>query len=295
MAEDQSAAERVVRLGFPDIDGLLALSGAVDWPHTREDWQTILLSGLVFGVREAGEGTPVLACAALFPYGPDACALGMVMVAGSQQRRGLGRLVVRRCLDARPNADLPVYLATTPQGEGLYRALDFRSIGHLAKMLADRAPAADDEALPEGWRLVPRIAMADFVAVLRRDRRAFGAARDAFLKHRLGQAERRASLLDADGALLGYGLGVRQGDLLILGPVAAEDERAALALIRGLAAGHDGPLRIDLTDPWSGLQAPLERLGFVLADRPPVMALGADGPPGDGWRGYPAIAAQAFL
>lgn len=284
------------RLSFKDLDALRELGRTLGWPHTEADWRTILLSGLVYGLRagDDAEGAPIDACAALFPYGEDACALGMVMVAPAAQRCGLGRRVVQHCLDARPHDGVPVFLASTVEGEGLYRALGFREVGRLVKLMAD-GPVAIDDAPPAGWRLARKIAMADLVGVMRLDRRAFGGARETFLKHRIGQADRTATIFDGRGRLSGYGLAVRQGDLSILGPVVADDDAAVQALVGALAAGHGGPLRIDVPVGCEALWRRLQALGFHEADRPPLMALAAEGLPAGGWSGYAAIAAQAFL
>ncbi|MBP5857648.1 GNAT family N-acetyltransferase [Marivibrio halodurans] len=290
-------ADEPTRLGFEDLQALLNLSTALDWPHTEVDWRTILLSGIVYGVRAEGGGlgAPILACAALFPYGEGMCALGMVMVASGARRRGLGRRVVERCLAARPHDGVPVLLASTVEGEPLYRRLGFATVGRLEKLLHDGPLPTASPALPAGWRLGPHIAMADLIPVLRLDRRVFGGARDGFLKHRISQAAGAATLFDAAGRLAGYGLAVRQGDLLILGPIAADDDRAALALSTALAAGHEGPLRIDVPAGHTALSDGLQGMGFRVADRPPLMARGMTALPAGGWAGYAAIAAQAFL
>ncbi|MCR9218818.1 MAG: GNAT family N-acetyltransferase [Alphaproteobacteria bacterium] len=295
MAEAPAPSLEPAPLGFEDAEGLLALCRALDWPHTQADWRTILSSGLVYGLRRGddGPGAAVDACAALFPYGPRCAALGMVMTAPDRQRRGLGRAVVSRCLAARPSDAVAVYLATTPQGRGLYDALGFRAVGALTKLMA-QGPLAEGEQAA-AWSVSDAIATADLVSVLRLDRAAFGAPRDGFLKHRLSQAERAAVARDADGRIVGYGLAVRQGPLLILGPIAAAADGAALALVRRLAADFAGPLRIDVPAARDGFCDALQALGFEVADRPPILALGADAPPAGGWPGYAAIAAQAFL
>jgi hypothetical protein len=124
------------------------------------------------------------------------------------------------------------------------------------------------------------------------------------LKHRIGQAAAHAGVRDVSGNLVGFGLAVRQGDLLIVGPIAVADDRAVLALVHHLAQGHDGPIRIDVPDSRPALPGALEALGFRLTEQPPVMALGGagdaaglpgNGLPGNGWRDYAAISAQAFL
>lgn len=285
------------RLGFEDLQALLDLSSALDWTHTRADWRTILLSGLVHGYRAegGGPGAPILACAALFPYGEALCVLGMVMVASDARRRGLGRRVVERCLAGRPHDGVPVLLASTAEGEPLYRRLGFATVGRLEKLVHDGSLTAASPALPEGWRVSPHIAMADLIPVLRLDRRGFGAARDGVLKHRISQAAGAATLFDAAGRLAGYGLAVRQGDLLILGPIATDEHRAVPALCVALAAGHEGPLRIDIPAEHQSLSDGLQATGFRVDDRPPLMGRGMTALPADGWAVYAAIAAQAFL
>jgi len=295
MTDEPPDPARPTRLGWGDLPQLHALSGALSWDHTQDDWASFLKCGLVYGLRrnDAPEpGAPIEACAAVFPYGPHAAVIGMVIVAPDRQRRGLGRAVVARCLQGKPD-ETAVYLAATREGLGLYERLGFRHVGGLHKLMHAGGLAHQDGAPVE---IRDQIAISQLAPVLRLDRAAFGAPRDAFLKARLSQAARRATALDADGRVVGYGLGVDQGDLRILGPIAAADDDVAAALARRLAQGWRGRLRIDLPDHRDGLSERLQALGFDLVDTPPILVRDGAAYPGEGgWRDYAAVSCQACL
>ena len=295
MSETGAETARPTRLGWGDLPQLLALSQALAWDHTQEDWASFLKCGLIYGLRRDGAeepGAPIDACATVFPYGPKAAVLGMVIVAPDRQRRGLGRAVVERCLKGKPE-ETAVYLAATPEGLGLYERLGFRRVGGLRKFFHEGG-LADGAAPPVEIR--DQIAIAQLAAVLRLDRAAFGAPRDAFLKARLSQAATRATAVDAAGDVVGFGLGVDQGDLRILGPIAAADDAVAAALVQRLAQGWTGRLRIDAPDHRGGLCARLEALGFTQVDAPPILARDGAAYPGEAaWRDYAAISCQACL
>ncbi|MEQ8603471.1 MAG: GNAT family N-acetyltransferase [Marivibrio sp.] len=295
MSAEPGEPARPTRLGWGDLAQLHALSRTLAWDHTQDDWASFLKCGLIYGLRRDGgdePGAPIDACAAVFPYGPHTAVIGMAMVAPDRQRRGLGRAVVARCLQGKPD-DTAVYLAATREGLGLYERLGFRHVGGLRKFMHQGGLAEEADAAAE---IRDQIAIAHLAPVLRLDRTAFGAPRDAFLKARLSQAATRAAAVDAEGNVVGYGLGVDQGDLRILGPIAAADDAVAAALAARLARDWRGRLRIDLPDHRDGLSKRLEALGFIQVDAPPILARDGAAYPGEaGWRDYAAISCQACL
>ncbi len=279
-----------------DLTDLRRLSLGEDWPHSIEDWQTIISSGEVFGHRDATGR--ILSSAAVIPYGPPGApqlaALGMVIVDSTARRRGLGRALVQEAIGwagARTPA-VPLSLIATQVGLPLYEKLGFRTVEMLHKFV--RPAGAKD--LPEPLQLMGRevreLAGDDLERLVALDTAAFGCLRQGFLEQRSRQAQTGRLLLQ-DGLAVGYGLLVRQGPLSVLGPLVAPDDEAALAILTGLMAGANGPFRIDLPARQRKLFPALEAMGFTEDDVPPIMLRGTDSLPGE-QRHYYAIAAQAF-
>lgn len=277
-------------LGPEDVAGLVELTRRVRWVYTAADAAALVAAGRFFGHR-APDGD-LVSSAALFPYGDAMATVGMVIVSPDWQRRGLGRVLVEKCLEAWPHDDRPVALIATVEGEPLYSTLGFKTVEHIRKMMGKSPWQPGDGAVLAGGRIRP-MDRADHAAVRHLDRRAIGADRERVLTAKLDQAETSAVVLGADGSVTGYGLRVAQPEQSVVGPIVAPDDAAAAALVDRLCAGYQGPVRIDLPDFQDGFRAKLETRGFEQVDRPPVMVKGGSGLPGERQLWF-AIVGQAF-
>jgi len=94
------------------------------------------------------------------------------------------------------------------------------------------------------------------------DRRHFGFPRPAFLAAWVAMPESRGLALIRDGEAVGYGVARRCRSGTKLGPVFAPDAAGAEALVRGLAAGAEGPVFLDVPEPHREAVALAEGLGL---------------------------------
>jgi GNAT superfamily N-acetyltransferase len=264
------------RMTVEDARALVAVTQSVGWPHTVDDWQTVLASGTTFGHR-APDGQ-VVASAAIFPHGPALASIGMVIVTPPYQGRGLARALMRRCLAHLPPPAPPSMLIATAAGFPVYRRLGFKTVDHVRKLAAP-ARARTPMSSPRTRRDVSAMAAGDLESAQRLDGDATGADRRVMLRARLAQGS-GALMRDGTDSPVGFGLATRQGDVLVVGPVIAPDADSAARLVAHLAAHHGGPMRIDIPARQVGLLARLADQGFEGTDEAPVMVLGADGLPG---------------
>ncbi|TQV79032.1 GNAT family N-acetyltransferase [Denitrobaculum tricleocarpae] len=291
-----------------DLTGLLRLSAAQDWPHTEDDWRTVLASGEVFGHRNIQD--EIISCAAMIPYesagtGPST-SLGMIIVDAQARRQGLGQDLMKEAIQ-RASGQTPsplLRLISTLDGRPLYEKYGFRTVEKLhsyrrpanAAPVGKHPPARGQELRPLDRSLVE--------SVIALDASAFGHRRARMLQERIARAE-RSLVLFQNAAPVGYGLLVRQKSLANLGPLVAPDDAAALTLITGLMSGLDSaPFRIDLPARQKAIFGDIETLGFVENDVPPIMLRSPDGVNLDGTQAiegrnapqkhYYGIAAQAF-
>ena len=254
-------------LGGGDARELRVLSQAIGWTHTDDDWRTILEVGRVFGHRASDGG--FLSSGALFEYGPSLASIGMILVTPASRGRGLARAMMRHCLAAAGST--PVTLIATEQGEPLYRSLGFVEVDRVCRALvAGREPAP---------RLAP-ITARDLESVTRLDAEMLGGDRRALLAALLARAEASAVVSDARGRLRGFGFAVRQAGRLAIGPVAAREADDALTIVRSLAAGHDGQVRVDVPTRQTRVLEALAELGARPSADAPVMLYGATTMPG---------------
>jgi hypothetical protein len=78
-----------------------------------------------------------------------------------------------------------------------------------------------------------------------------------------------------------------------IGPLVANDEAAAIALLQAALARIDGPVFLDVPDRWTGIAAELQRRGFTIQRGFRRMVLGRDAGFGDPGRSF-VIAGPEF-
>ncbi len=245
---------------FGDADALVREAG---WNQIVADWQIFLDLGKVFAVRtSAGR---VVATAATLPFDGFGW-ISMVLVAKEFRRRGLASRLMRRCIDELVAGGRVPVLDATPDGQQVYRALGFEDTwGFQRLVLRDRrqSPAF---APPAGIKIVP-IDDAVWPDLCGYDAAAFGSDRSALLARLRGRLPQSELVALRGGRIAGFLLGRDGRTCAQLGPLVAEDDAIAQALLARAIAAIDGPIYVDLADSHIAVRTWLEALGFT-AQRP---------------------------
>jgi hypothetical protein len=214
--------------------------------------------GTVHAVRAEGR---VVATAATLPYGGRCAWISMVLVAGDHRRKGLATRLLRGCIDDVLAAGLVPVLDATPAGRMVYQPLGFQDAWSFQR-LAAQAPRADD------WKIPADITIhhandKSWPALKAYDAAAFGADRGAIIAA-MGGRLRGIDLFAihhdrCTGMLLG-----RDGRVAShLGPLIAEDDETAKALLTHALRIVPGPVLIDLADSKTAVRRWLEGCGFT--------------------------------
>lgn len=286
---------------------LLALSGAAHWNQTEEDWRAMLAmaQGLAWGVRvrdEAGGGSVLAASTLVLTYQSDPSGeasqapfawISMVLVLPPWRGRGFAAELLRRALDELAARRLRPVLDATPAGRPVYLKQGFVDGWGFTRWR--RKAVAGAEVAPPPARgpmtgIRPR-GTADWPAIEALDRPAFGANRMPLLRLLSRRLPQAAWVAEKGGVLRGYLLGRDGRTALQLGPLVADDDRTALALLQAAlpavgatAAASGRDVIVDLRDPCRGIAAWLQGVGFE-AERPFTrMVRGGGAPPGDAAR-----------
>lgn len=277
---------RMEPLKVDDLESIIGLSTIVGWDYTSKEVKVFLEAGTLFGHREV-DGR-LVSCAGVFSYGKLA-SIGVVIVHPQQQGKGLGRVLMNRCLDEIDQ--LPVMLVSTQEGQRLYQSLGYQTVSSIHKLLSDCPIRFPNEPVLSGE--ISPISYADLDDAIRLDATVIGASRSAFLKSRFPFLNGGIVFRDYDGMLQGYAMTVCRNGLLIVGPIVAPSREVSTAMIRHLTAGWTGRVRIDVPSSQKEFFDTLVSLGFYESERSPVMIRNAAHLPGNRSRLY-AIAAQAF-
>jgi GNAT superfamily N-acetyltransferase len=243
-----------------ELDQAEALVRETGWNQTAADWRIFMDLGSVYAVRNSADR--VVATAATLPYGRHFAWISMVLVTAEYRRQGLARRLLDRCVrDLTTNGLIPV-LDATPAGRMVYTALGFQDTWGFQRLACrEQRPAARRAEVPAGTTIRP-ITDADWRDLCAYDAGIFGADRSAVLSRLRGRIPGAECAAYRGDRIVGFLLGRNGQSATQLGPLVAEDEATALAIIdRGLAA-MEGPIYVDIADSKIALRAWLGECGF---------------------------------
>lgn len=251
------------------------LAERVGWPRETSKWDLLFDLGRAYATT-AEDGS--LSSMVVIPAFEGVSFVAMMVVDPAFQGQGLGRKLLEHAMAA---STPPFMLYATPRGRALYERLGFREVDgaqkHIGVARATTAPTAVRGAMAT-----------DHAAMIEADARAFGVRRSRLIEALLSRAER--AVVDERG---GYAIRWFNGALAVVGPVIAEDEEAAIALVEAALQGSSGPSRVDVPTGSPKLAAHVRSLGLEALGPAPLMTWPDALLPGD--RGhYHALALQAF-
>ncbi|MFB6729855.1 GNAT family N-acetyltransferase [Bacillus mobilis] len=262
---------KVERLREEQIGDIVALSSYIGWDYNREEIETIFDSGIVYGVwNERGE---LIASAAIILYGEKLASIGMVIVHPDYKGRGIGKAITNACMKS-VSVQTPIMLIATDEGKPLYEKLGFKSVSYVSKYICNsynmnHKCVGNEECMMDYEEV-------DLEEIIKIDEYAFGTNRKVFLKKRIIQSEQCIVVKDKEQNVLGYGLSIQTSENKIIGPVVARNDAMAMRIVHALARGHNGRLRIDVTEGKDDFLKELEIAGFKRANLPPIMLKNSD-------------------
>ena len=277
MATSEAPIGPLTAADLPDAEALVAEAG---WNQVAADWRMFLDFGTAYAVRD----TRVVATAAWIPYGT--CAwISMVLVAGAHRRRGLATRLLHRCIKDVTAAGLVPVLDATPAGRTVYIPLGFREAWGFARLMSERRSIVP----PTASVAVEPITDSVWAAVCAYDTAVFGNDRARVLARLRGRLPSAELVARRDGRIVGTLLGRNGRTASHLGPLIAEDDEAAQALLGRALSQIDGTVYIDVVDAKGSARSFLETAGFT-AQRPFTrMLLGSDTSFDDVTRTYAVI------
>lgn len=245
---------RLTPADLPDAEALVAEAG---WNQVAADWRIFLEFGTVYAVRQAGR---VIATAATLPYGR--CAwISMVLVAAQFRRCGLATSLLHRCIEDITAAGLIPALDATPAGRAVYGPLGFEEAWGFTRLAAQKCTV---ETMPPPTAItIQPITDSTWAALCDYDVAAFGADRSHVLARMRGRLVAANLVATHEGQIAGFLLGRDGRTASHVGPIIAQDDTTAWALLAHALSRIEGPVYVDLADAKSALRARLEASGFA--------------------------------
>jgi GNAT superfamily N-acetyltransferase len=243
-----------------DADALVREAG---WNQVAADWAIFLKLGSAYAVRNS-DGR-VVATAATLSHGGQFAWISMVLVNARYRRQGLATRLLRRCIDDLTSSGLVPVLDATPDGREVYRALGFQdSWGYHRLVLRDRLWTG---TAPQRCAAVYPIDGKAWDSICGYDSAAFGADRSRMLHMLRGRLPEAEFYATRDSRITGFLLGRDGQQAAHLGPLIAEDDATAQALLLRAFDSLKAPVSIDLADARNAVRYWLEEGGFS-ATRP---------------------------
>jgi GNAT superfamily N-acetyltransferase len=225
-----------------ELDDADALVKEAGWNQTGADWSVFLALGTVYAIRDRGR---VIATTATLPYGGKFGWISMVLIAGSYRRQGLGTKLMERAIGDLTAKGLVPVLDATPAGRDVYVGLGFQdSFGYKRLLLSDRKVIP---SLESGVAVEP-ISDAAWPELCAYDRTAFGADRSEVLARLRGRLPEAEFCVWRGGHIAGFLMGRMGRRAAQLGPLVADNEEMACALLAQALETLSPPVYIDFID-----------------------------------------------
>jgi GNAT superfamily N-acetyltransferase len=254
-SEQLAIATGLAAAEFADAEALVREAG---WNQTAADWRMFGDFGTIYAIRnDAGH---LVATAAALPYGARFGWISMVLVTKNFQRRGLATRLLRRCIDDLTAQHLVPVLDATPAGREVYRQLGFNDTWRFQRLAAANPRALPSAATDVAVNPITEGILPELSAY---DATVFGADRGKLLARLHSRLPHAAFFAQRGGRVAGLLLG-REGRIATqLGPLVAEDDDIATALLTRALEAIGGPVFIDVPDARTNLTAWLAARGFA--------------------------------
>jgi predicted N-acetyltransferase YhbS len=244
-----------------ELDDVGALVAEARWNQLAADWRIFLAHGRVY-VAHTGAGR-IVASTATLPYGDRFAWISMVLVKGEYRRHGLATQLMRQAMDELAHEGRIPILDATPDGRAVYRRLGFEDSWGFARLIRRERPRAPVALARPADVTIRAITDRDWPALCAYDAAAFGAERDAVLAGLRGRLPAAELVAERAGRVVGFALGRDGARAAQVGPLIADDQSIAAALITRALDDLEGPLFVDLADSKQELRDVLDARGFA--------------------------------
>jgi hypothetical protein len=241
-------------IGPLDAEAVWPLSIEAGWNQNAADWRFMLGAGRGFGLRNAAGVWE--ASSLVLPLGQSLAWISMVLVTKARRRGGVGTRLLKRCIEEVTAKDAVAGLDATEQGRPIYLPLGFRDLYKISRW--ELKSARNLVPPPAGVAIRP-FTMADLPKLATYDRPLSGMERPTLLAHLAVRQPGLAWVAETpSGKLAGFGLGREGRGATSIGPVIADNEAVALALVAKATTAIEGPFIIDVPEAHSEIRRWLE-------------------------------------
>lgn len=226
-----------------EAEAVWPLSVEAGWNQAVADWKFMLGAGRGFGCR--GADGKWQASSLVLPLGQKLAWISMVLVTQSRRRFGLGSGLLKRCIAEVADAGAVAGLDATEQGRPIYLRLGFHDLYEISRWHFERQPGRT--VAPRAGLMIRPFVLADLPKLAIYDRPLSGMERPTILAHLATRRPELAFVAETEsGRLAGFSLGREGRFATSIGPVVADDEAIAQALIARATDSIPGTIIMDV-------------------------------------------------
>ncbi len=217
---------KIRSLEVADVKQAMHLVLSEGWNQTLQDWKFMIQNSPDICLAAEVDNMVVGTSTAVI-YSGELAWIGMVLVDKNYRGKGISKKLLERLFketDSYPG----IKLDATPAGRPVYQKFGFADECQLVRMVNFSVQSLQKEENAE----VQRIRQTDISSVTEFDRHVFGTGRENLIRFLFNNSEETAWMIKTGHRLNGFLLGRKGNKYFQVGPVAAETDEHAIALMQ---------------------------------------------------------------
>ncbi|MGH0428794.1 GNAT family N-acetyltransferase [Bacillus hominis] len=263
---------KIVKLNKSFIFDLLDLCKSVGWlqdkTFMKKQFEMYLSVGTLFGYLHENK---LIATGGVFPFKSSLSSIGMLLVHPNFQGRGIGRMLLNRCLE-HTHPKQPISLIATKAGEPLYTSCGFQTVTTIHRF--------EKQTSKTNTVLTQQIEEKDLVSLTSLDQIATGANRALLYSSLLPRAV-HSFKIERNNCIEAFSLCIQKGNILCINPLIAKQEEDAIQLLKVICECWNGIVRIDAPHSQYTFRKFLQTANFHETLLSPLMIKNGDKLPGN--------------
>ena len=243
-----------------DIASAMKLSLAEGWNQTEKDWKRLVENPANI-CKVAEKENKVIGTATAMNYSNQVAWIGMVLVDKEFRGRGISKILLTRLYEELETCE-SVKLDATPEGQKVYKKLDFKdeySIVRMTNPFLKDFPLAGDEEISSG-----PVQLKQLQYIIALDKLIFGADRTQLIESLVREYPDKLWLLERNNFIAAFALGRDGSKYHQIGPVMAASFTDAKRLVtKALKKLVNQPIVADVLCDKEEMISLLNALGFI--------------------------------
>ncbi|MCH4569608.1 GNAT family N-acetyltransferase [Bacillus sp. ES1-5] len=228
---------KTINLDESFIFDLLDLCKSIGWlqdtAFMKKQFEMYLSLGTLIGYMHENK---LIAAGGVFPFKNSFSTIGMLIVHPNFQGRGIGRMLLSRCLE-HTQLKKPIALIATKAGEPLYTSFGFQTVTTIHRF--------EKQTTKTHIAHTQQVKKPDLISLISLDQITTGANRSLLYSLLLPRAI-HSFKIERNNCIEAFSLCIQKGTILCITPLIAKQEKDAIQLLKKICECWNGTVRIDV-------------------------------------------------